>query len=100
MTANFVIVEPVGTNPHCKYFHFRLPIEGYFIWDRAHGCTLDQADGHPTLEAVKAIAGVDHFMLSSAHSLMVSKAHVYEWDEIEPRVVAELEAHNSLAEAL
>lgn len=92
----YVVIEDINTNPNCRYFHSKATIAvGYCIWDRHSGYMFNpDVNNYPdVINELITIEGIEHLLLSSAYSLMISKGHAWEWSEIEDKIVTILHNH-------
>jgi hypothetical protein len=91
-----VHVSQCPTNPDYRFYSFRVPIQGHYIWHGGGNWILDAAKGHPTLTELESVPGIQSLLLNEGYQINVTKAASFTWDEIEPAILTILQAHNAI----
>jgi hypothetical protein len=91
-----VHVSQCPTNQNYRHYSFSVPIRGHYIWHGGDDYLLDAAKGHPTLDALEDVPGIQGLMVWEGYTINVTKAEAFTWDEIEPVILTILQAHNAI----
>ena len=90
-----VVVEQCPTNLDYRYYGFRVPIPGHFIWHAGEAASQAIGDNdNLTLALLAKIPGLQGILLWEGYQVNLTKAAAYSWDEVEPAILAVLHAHN------
>lgn len=91
---NGCAVETVPTNDNARVFHSRSSLgEGYCSWNEFDGFrTLNARWG--IVELIGKIEGITRISAASQRELLISKAEMFDWEELQPKIISLLEDFN------
>lgn len=103
-TIEGVVIESYPLNPACRSFHSRKPIEhrrGNFM-----GCFMLEYPQDAMIQDCELIAkllmiqGIAKTSLLGRYEIALEKAEAFEWDEIEPQIIAVIRDYNEMVPAV